>query len=52
MPADFEKCVAEGGKVITKRLNSDEYMHLCKDKSQKWHEGEVKQYKKLSRSKK
>jgi hypothetical protein len=48
MPADFEKCIAEGGKVITKRLNADEYIHACKDKNGKWHEGEVKKYKKLS----
>lgn len=52
MPADFEKCVAEGGKVITKRVNADEYKHLCKDKAGHWHDGETKKYKKLSRSKK
>ena len=52
MPQDFIKCIEEGGKVVSKRLNKDEYIKLCKDKSGKWHEGETHKYKKLSRSKK
>ena len=28
MPANFDKAVANGGKVITKRLNAKEYMHI------------------------
>lgn len=49
MPADFEKCQAEGGRIITKRLNSTEYMHICWDKEGKSHAGEVRTYKKLTR---
>jgi len=52
MPADFEKCRAEGGNITTKKINAKEYIHLCWDKSGKSHAGEVKKYKKLSRSKK
>lgn len=54
MPAEFEKCRAAGGKIRTKRLNADEYMHICippgggKGDSVA---GEVKKYKKLSRAK-
>jgi len=47
MPADFDTCVREGGKVITKRLSPTEYMHMCKDKGGKWHSGEKKMYKKI-----
>ncbi|MCR4306304.1 MAG: hypothetical protein NUV73_04450 [Candidatus Daviesbacteria bacterium] len=47
MPADFDKCVKEGGKVITKRVNKGNYMHLCKDKGGKWHNGEERPYKKV-----
>lgn len=42
MPEEFEKCVADGGKVITKKLPKGKYMRLCKDKSGKWHRAEVK----------
>jgi len=42
MPEDFEKCVKEGGKVITLKLGENKYMHLCKDKKGKWHKGEIK----------
>jgi hypothetical protein len=47
MPADFDKCVAEKGKVITKRVNKGNYMHICYDKSGKAHAGEEKAYKKI-----
>lgn len=46
MPADFDRCVAEHGKVITKRVNKRGYMHICYDKAGKSHAGEMKQYKK------
>jgi hypothetical protein len=49
MPADFEKCRAEGGHIITKKLNASEYMHICWDKAGKSHAGEVREYKKLSK---
>ena len=29
MPAKFKKCVKDGGKVITKVLSKDKYMHIC-----------------------
>jgi len=51
MPADFNACVKEGGKVITKKLSNTHYMHICKDKSGKWHQGEEKTYKKVLKGK-
>ena len=44
MPADFEKCVKEGGRVRTKRLKGDKYIHLC-FKDGKSYAGEVKEAK-------
>jgi hypothetical protein len=41
MPEDFEKCVREGGKVITKTLKGDKYIHICY-KNGKSYAGEVK----------
>lgn len=29
MPKKFTRCVANGGRVITKRVNKDQYMHIC-----------------------
>jgi len=29
MPADFEKCRANGGKIRTKTLDRGRYMHIC-----------------------
>jgi len=48
MPADFEKCVKEGGKVRTIPIkgHKDEYLHICYDKNGKSHAGEVKTKKK------
>lgn len=43
MPEDFEKCVAEKGKVRTKKLSDGRYMHICIDKEGKSHAGEIKQ---------
>jgi len=42
MPEDFLKCVREGGKTRTQKLPGGKYIHICKDKSGKWHKGEVK----------
>jgi len=52
MPQDFLKCIEDDGKVITKRLNKDEYIKMCKDSEGNWHKGETHKYKKLSSSKK
>ena len=41
MPADFNKCVAEGGRVRTKKLSKGRYIHIC-FKDGKSHAGEVK----------
>ena len=42
MPADFDKCVKEGGRVRTMQLKKGRYMHVCYDKNNKSHAGEVK----------
>jgi hypothetical protein len=42
MPADFDKCVADGGKVITHVIDKNRYMHICYDKANKSHAGDVK----------
>lgn len=42
MPADFDKAVKQGGKVVTKELSGGRYIHLVKDKKGTWHSGEVK----------
>jgi len=47
MPADFEKCRREGGRIRTKKLGGSRYMHICWDKSGKSHAGKVKHYKKV-----
>jgi len=41
MPRDFLVCVKNKGKVTTKSLPDNKYMHLCKDKNG-WHKGEIK----------
>ena len=46
MPAAFDKCVEEGGRVRTMVLKKGRYMHVCYDKDGKSHAGEVKQTKK------
>ena len=28
-PVGFDKCVASGGKVITKKLKGKKYIHIC-----------------------
>ena len=42
MPADFDACVASGGRVRTIKLSKGRYMHVCYDKNNKSHAGEVK----------
>ena len=42
MPADFLKCVDEGGRVRTIKVGKDKYMRICYDKAGKSHSGEVK----------
>jgi hypothetical protein len=46
MPAAFEACVKNGGRVRTKRLSEGKYMHIC-FKDGKSYAGEVKTYKKV-----
>lgn len=42
MPESFLKCVREGGKIITKKIDKDRYMHICYDEKGKAHPGEIK----------
>lgn len=44
MPADFDKCVSDGGRVRTIAVKGkpNKYMHVCYDKAGKSHAGEVK----------
>jgi len=41
MPKNFEKCVAQGGRVRTKKLPNGKYIHIC-FKDGKSYAGEVK----------
>jgi hypothetical protein len=29
MPADFDKCEKDGGKIITHTIDENRYMHIC-----------------------
>lgn len=52
MPAQFDACVSGGGKVITKKVNSKQYMHICYPKGGGAAvPGEVKNYKKVLKGK-
>jgi len=51
MPAGFDMCVKNGGRVRTKKLGSGKYMHIC-FKGGKSYSGEVKTYKKVLGKKK
>jgi len=42
MPADFDRCVNEGGRVRTITLKGNRYMRVCYDEAGKSHAGEVK----------
>lgn len=52
MPKNFNDCVKDGGKVITKRLKHGRYMHICFDKKGKAFPGEIKKKKKSKSNKK
>lgn len=41
MPADFEKCIAQGGKVRTKKMKNGKFMHIC-FKDGKSYAGEIR----------
>ena len=29
MPVEFEQCIKEGGRVRTKKLKGNKYIHIC-----------------------
>jgi len=41
MPASFDKCANEGGRVRTKKLSNGRYLHIC-FKGGKSFAGEIK----------
>ena len=41
MPADFEACVKNGGRVRTIKVGANKYMHVCYKDGKSTH-GEVK----------
>jgi hypothetical protein len=49
MPKDFLNCVKNGGKVVTKKIDKDRYMHICYLDG-KSYTGEIK-YKESSKEK-
>lgn len=51
MPAAFDNCVKNGGKVRTKKVNGTQYMHIC-FLNGKSYAGKVKSYKKVLKKKK
>lgn len=51
MPQAFDNCVKRGGKVITKRVNATQYIHICYIGGKSF-SGEVKNYKKVLKGKK
>ena len=51
MPKAFENCVAAGGRVRTKTMSGNRYMHIC-FKDGKSYAGYVKTYKKVTQKKK
>jgi hypothetical protein len=48
MPAAFDKCVKDGGKVVTLKIPKDRYMYVCYDKKGNSHPGEVHTKKKAT----
>lgn len=46
MPKSFDNCVSKGGKVVTKKVNKSQYMHICY-LGDTAYPGEVKEYKKV-----
>ena len=51
MPQDFNDCVKNGGKVVTKNLKNNKYIHICYDKKGNSYSGEVKTNKKSKANK-
>ncbi len=52
MPADFEKCRKEGGRIRTKKLSGGKYIHICIPKGGgKSVGGEVKEIKEIKKKK-
>ncbi|MCK4454469.1 hypothetical protein KAW18_00125 [candidate division WOR-3 bacterium] len=49
-PTPFNKCVKNGGKIVTKQLKNNKYMHICYDKDGKAYPGEIKTKKKKTTS--
>lgn len=45
MPKGFTNCVNSGGKVVTKKLKGNKYIHICYGKDGKTYTGEVKKRK-------
>lgn len=52
MPKGFTNCVNSGGKLITKKLKGNKYIHICYGKDGKTYTGEVKTRKKKASFKK
>ena len=50
MPAGFDRCVKNGGRVRTKKLSGGRYMHIC-FLNGKSYAGEVKTAKKITKKK-
>ena len=42
MPAGFTNCVKNGGRIVTKKLKGNKYIHICYDKNGNSFSGEVK----------
>jgi hypothetical protein len=40
-PQDFERCVADGGKVRTEKLSDNKYRHICTLKGKRYY-GHIK----------
>ena len=49
IPKDFTNCVNSGGKVITKNLKGNRYVHICYDKKGNSYAGEIKKKKAKAR---
>jgi len=45
MPKAFDDCYKSGGKIITKKVNSAQYIHICYTKAGKAVPGTPKKYK-------
>ena len=41
-PQDFDRCVRENGSVVTQKIGKNKYRHVCWDKNNKPHYGEIK----------